>query len=790
MSRRSLLIVAVIAVIALALTWVGLDSAGPAGKAAAAGGGAAAGPAGKAAAAAGAGAGAGGKAAAGSGAGDGVLLHVQNGDGLMLSRPGATAQLRVGATIGGRQVPVPGALEYASSDPAAISVSRTGLVTALADPGSAVITVSSPEGAVAAAVTVAAVQLTGGTTNLSPAEVISLSPGRLTLIRDPATLRLTDGSIVVDAPGGLVARLSDVAAGATSVTAATTRVPLTEAFRELDVGLSTASTAARVRISGGNAVVTDAASQVVLAAASGVQFSCTTTSGASASLTVTPPSATLTVTGELAAHISIHPGNGFGVTLEVGAAVSGSVSLGSVQVDAQGTYQSKCKLTNLPNLNLPLPVGLPPVGTLAVAVTPSFTATINATASGTATVVAPVITDTWSAVAGITYSEADGWSPLNTESTPDPQVSNTEVTASASISASVSLGARLVLGIAVRSGGVKLAAADLAWAEIDGTLAASLASPFSDLDFGYLGPAYYAGAELSAGLQIQARRSALTQLLAWIGIKPPVFNTTLFDTNFPLLSQPVPTVSSADATLTAGQTTDVLTSQVPSSWDGTDVDFVLFPAGAPRDQATGTVVASATAAGGVATAQWQPGADLTPGTYVLVADLNPAGFLPFPSAPSGQLTIVAGAASPSPSGTPAPSSSPSPTGPPLQLPSTIYITEYLPESPGGEYLSVGGIQESADGQFTGTEVYSPPDDWGPLAVTGSIDGAGNITFTWVVPYEPALPNAEQVLTGTAVQQPDGQYTMSGSWCIEQPPGSGCEPQGTWAGSSSTYPPPS
>ena len=113
----------------------------------------------------------------------------------------------------------------------------------------------------------------------------------------------------------------------------------------------------------------------------------------------------------------------------------------------------------------------------------------------------------------------------------------------------------------------------------------------------------------------QARRSALTQLLAWIGIRPPSYDLTLFDTNFPLLSQPVPTVSSADATLAAGQTTDTLTSDVPASWNGTDVDFILFPTGADPSQPAGTVVASATAAGGVATAQWTPNADLTPGTY-------------------------------------------------------------------------------------------------------------------------------------------------------------------------------
>ena len=491
----------------------------------------------------------------------------------------------------------------------------------------------------------------------------------------------------------------------------------------------------------------------------------------------------LNVTGELTAHLSIYPRRGLSVTLEAGAEVTGSVSLGSLHVAVHGSYQAKCKLTNLPSLTLPLPVGLPPLGTLSVAVTPAFTATVKATASGTATVDAPVITDTWSAAAGITYTSADGWSPENSEDTPDPQISNTEVTASASMSASVSLGARLILGIAVKNRAVNLAAADLAWAELDGKLQGSLASPFSDLDFGYAGPAYSTGAELSAGLMFQARRSALTQLLAWIGIRPPSYDLTLFDTNFPLLSQPVPTVSSADATLAAGQTTDTLTSDVPASWNGTDVDFILFPTGADPSQPAGTVVASATAAGGVATAQWTPNADLTPGTYVLVADLTPAGFLPFPSAPSGQITVTPGTPNPSPSASPSPSSSPS--GQPIQLPPTFYISQSRSDAltPGWAYVAVSQIEENTGGQFTGTETYDP-NAVGSSGVTGSIDNAGTINFSYIIPA-----GNELEYTGTAVQQPGGEITMSGTWCILALPadGTGCELAGNWLGSTTTYP---
>ena len=136
-----------------------------------------------------------------------------------------------------------------------------------------------------------------------------------------------------------------------------------------------------------------------------------------------------------------------------------------------------------------------------------------------------------------------------------------------------------------------------------------------------------------------AQDSALTTLLSWIGLKPPVYTLTLFDRKFPLFSQPVPTVRSADSTLTIGRTTDTLTSAVPAAWNGATVSFLIFPAGAAPGQPTGRQVAAARVAGGVATARWQPGAGTAQGSYVFVAELSPPGFLPLPSRPSAPAAI-------------------------------------------------------------------------------------------------------------------------------------------------------
>jgi hypothetical protein len=478
-------------------------------------------------------------------------------------------------------------------------------------------------------------RLTPGTVSLTAAEVTSVAPGRLTLAKDQRTLALRNGSVVVDAPAGLVARLADVARTGTAVTARTTRVPLTAAFAALRVDQAQTSKAVTLLVRGRHAVVLDAAGHV-LARASAVGFACT---GTKSGVTFTPPSAALKVTGELAVHLSISPLGRVSLTLEAGASVSGRVSLGALHVTKAGAVKATCKLTHLPGIDLPLPAGLPPIGSVSVTVTPSFAGTLTATTAGPATVTAPVVTGAWSALAGISHVPSHGWTKVYTQTSPAPRVTSAELTAPASVSASLSLAARLDLGLSVSSAGITLAGIDLAWSQLTGNLRASLASPYSDLDLGYAGPRYAVGTELSAGLEVSAQDSALTTLLSWLGLTPPSYTLTLFDRKFPLLSQPVPTVRSADSTLTAGATTDALTAAAPSAWNGSTVDFVLFPAGAAPGQPTGTLVASARLTGGAASATWQPATGTAPGTYVLVAELDPAGFLPFPSAASAPVTI-------------------------------------------------------------------------------------------------------------------------------------------------------
>lgn len=134
-----------------------------------------------------------------------------------------------------------------------------------------------------------------------------------------------------------------------------------------------------------------------------------------------------------------------------------------------------------------------------------------------------------------------------------------------------------------------------------------------------------------------------------------------------------------------------------------------------------------------------------------------------------------------------PTPTPTPTSQVIQLPATVYISASRSDAltPGGIYLSITQLAEDASGQFTGVEDYDPAYPGGPFDATGSIDAAGNFTFS----YEIASNEDEYIYTGTAAQAAGGVITMSGTWCIQtlSPPTS-CETEGNWVGSTSGYPP--
>jgi hypothetical protein len=140
-----------------------------------------------------------------------------------------------------------------------------------------------------------------------------------------------------------------------------------------------------------------------------------------------------------------------------------------------------------------------------------------------------------------------------------------------------------------------------------------------------------------------------------------------------------------------------------------------------------------------------------------------------------------------PTSTPTPTPTPTPTSQVIQLPATVYVSASRSDAltPGGIYLSITQLDEDASGQFTGVEDYDPAYPGGPFDATGSIDAAGNITFS----YEIASNEDEYIYTGTAAEQAGGVITMSGTWCIQtlSPPTS-CETEGNWVGSTSGYPP--
>jgi hypothetical protein len=109
----------------------------------------------------------------------------------------------------------------------------------------------------------------------------------------------------------------------------------------------------------------------------------------------------------------------------------------------------------------------------------------------------------------------------------------------------------------------------------------------------------------------------------------------------------------------------------------------------------------------------------------------------------------------------------------------------------GHDLSIGGITENADGQFTGTQNFIPPAEWGPVPASGTITADGGITFTYMsyLLLNGVNTARQETYTGAAEIQ-GSNVVMDGTWCTGEvtPTLEACAPQGDWLGSPAGLPP--
>jgi hypothetical protein len=150
---------------------------------------------------------------------------------VILPRPGSAYQLVASAGSGG-------AVRWKSSDPQAVSVSSTGLVTALTPSGSATITAAAPG---AASVTASVIVAAPGphTVLVDSADVQAVQGANVTLRATSSTRAISVGDIVVSGDkAGLLGTVRSVSSAAGAVMLQTGPASLVQAFPDLNVHLT------------------------------------------------------------------------------------------------------------------------------------------------------------------------------------------------------------------------------------------------------------------------------------------------------------------------------------------------------------------------------------------------------------------------------------------------------------------------------------------------------------------------------------------------------------------------
>jgi hypothetical protein len=533
-------------------------------------------------------------------------------------------------------------------------VSHSGVATARAPVGSAVITASSRGAATALANVIIAVP--GPRTILvQSASVVSVTRGGVVLRSGAGVPRIHAGAILVSGSArGLLARVTGTeAAGAGRVFYATQPASLAEAFRQMSVHVTSLPTKgtltfARSRSSlrivqiqaGGRRVQVDPS-------AGPAAMTCRAPDGVPVTVSLSGPSFATDVTFSLDAALDI---SNFTVRrFRLAALVTASIriSTGSLSFDASVGPSYTCSIP-LPNdLTVPSPVFIGPVE-LDGSITPSAGITVAAAATGTMTIAGPQVIDTVTADDGVQY-QSGTWQAINANSSTGLQVIPAGASMGAALKASVHPFFRVDAGFAADLGAVyHLANIDLAFIEPGGDVSVSLASPFQDSQIGYSGPAWDTGFELAAGPELAPSGPGfkhMQQFLSSIGISLTTTSWALFDQKLKLASSPVPQVSAPPAVQIGHP--ELLTAQVPAGFAGDTVTFEGFRNGA----SSGTALVSAKVSGTTATATWTPAAA---GTYKISALLFDTVFgsfnLPYSSAavtpPSYADVIVSTTASP------------------------------------------------------------------------------------------------------------------------------------------------
>jgi hypothetical protein len=547
------------------------------------------------------------------------VIRFTSDQGVILTGPGDRYRLAA-EVVGADGHRRPGvALRWRSSDPAVVTVSAGGVVTAHSGTGSAVITVSTAGAALQAAQVLVA-RPAPGTVLVPTGIVLAAKTGQVSLRRTSLTSALKPGQILVSngrAGGGLLARVVSISVSGQAVSVVTAPTSLARAFTALSVHAAGAPVSTSLPAA---VVGTVAARRITCELTSGAKPVSLTDSGVSVPATIALEAVLVTRAGAV---------NQF--QLAVRATLPVTVNAGTVTVGAAGQASATCELP-LPRFPVPTPVFIGPVD-LSGEVAPVAGVGVSFDGGAGLALPGPVMSDTVTAFDGISYTAGGGWRSVDAN---NPGRITISPGGPPSFSASASVGFSLFLRTDFEAGGAiaghQLAGTAFAFANTEGEYIITMHPPFSRLSPGYTGPGWDTSLHLTGGPQLKATGD-LAQLLSWMGVDTPQGRWNLYDVKFPIAASPVVTAAAVPGS-PADRVTRLSVS-LPPGYGGDKVEFIQYPSGG----GPGRVIARATASGQTAATTWTHAASAA-GTTIRALVYGPVyGTAGYPYATSKDMTV-------------------------------------------------------------------------------------------------------------------------------------------------------
>ena len=548
-----------------------------------------------------------------------AVIRFTSDQGVILTGPADRYRLAA-EVVGADGHRRPGAtLRWRSSDPAVVSVSAGGLVTAISGTGSAVITVSAA-GAAPQAAQVLVARPAAGTVLVPTGIVLGARDEQVRLRRTSLASALKAGQILVSngrLGGGLLAKVVSVSVSGQSVSVVTTPASLAQAFTALSVHTA-------------GAPVSTSVPAAVVGTVAARKITCKLSSGAKP-VSLADSRVSVPATIALEAVLVTRAGAVDQFQLAVRATLPVTVNAGTVTVGPAGHASATCELP-LPKFPVPTPVFVGPVD-LSGAVTPVAGVGVSFDGGAGLSLPGPVMSDTVTAFDGIRYTASGGWQSVDDNNPGRIAISPGGPPA---FSASVSLGFSLFLRTDFEAGGAivgqQLAGTAFAFANTEGDYTITMHPPFSRLAERYTGPGWDTSLRLTGGPQVKATGD-LAQLLSWIGVNTPQVRWKLYDLKFPVAASPAVTAAAVP-----GRPADRVTRlsvSLPHGYGGDKVEFIQYPSGG----GSGRVVTKATVSGQTAVTTWTHAASAA-GTTIRALVYGPVyGTAGYPYATSRDVTV-------------------------------------------------------------------------------------------------------------------------------------------------------